>query len=341
MARTSTASTRTTKKASSASKSAARKTSGAARKTSGAAKRTAGSAKKTTKSAAKSASGAAKRTASSAKKSASSAKKSASSAAKSATGAAKRTAGSAKKSATTAAKRTAIAAKRATGTTKKSSRSTSSGRGRAASTRGSRGPDALQLLIDDHDTVEALFKRFEKTGSGAKQARQEIVTRVIEELSVHAVIEEQAFYPAVRTQAEKLNDDVLEALEEHHIVKWVLDELQNMGPDDERYEAKFTVLMENVRHHVEEEESEMFPRVRKALSREQLETIGAALAEAKTTAPRRPHPRSPDTPPGNLIAGALSAPLDAARSVGENAVDAARTMGENAVRQVRKLAGGD
>jgi len=157
---------------------------------------------------------------------------------------------------------------------------------------------------------------------------------VIEELSVHAVIEEQAFYPAVRERAKSIEDDVLEALEEHHIVKWVLSELERMSPTDERYEAKFTVLMENVRHHVEEEEGDMFPKVRRALSKEQLAEIGSALARAKESAPRRPHPRSPDTPPGNMIAGAIAAPIDAAMSAGQDAVDSVRKLASRATNAV-------
>lgn len=178
-------------------------------------------------------------------------------------------------------------------------------------------------MIDDHRTVEKLFKRFEKSGSNADKTREEIAEQVIEELSVHAVIEEQAFYPAIR-RLKNLTDDVLEALEEHHVVKWVLSELEKMNPSDERFEAKFTVMMENVRHHVEEEENDMFKKVRRGMSREQLQALGTALEEAKMTAPRRPHPRAPDTPPGNMIAGALSAPLDAAINAGKNAVDAVR-----------------
>jgi hypothetical protein len=178
--------------------------------------------------------------------------------------------------------------------------------------------------------VEGLFKKFEGLGDRANKARGDVVAKVIEELSVHAVIEEQAFYPAIRAQAKNIESDVLEALEEHHVVKWTLSELEKMNPTDERYEAKFTVLMEAVRHHVEEEEGDMFPKVRKALGRDQLQAIGTALAEAKQTAPRRPHPRSPDTPPGNMIAGALSAPIDAALNAGQEAVDSVRRFANRA-----------
>jgi hypothetical protein len=104
---------------------------------------------------------------------------------------------------------------------------------------------------------------------------------------------------------------VLEALEEHHLVKLTLAELETMDPSHERYGAKVAVLIENVRHHVKEEEGDLFPTVRKALDPSKLHEIGAELIAAKRTAPTRPHPEAPDTPPGNLVAQVLTAPLDA------------------------------
>ena len=102
----------------------------------------------------------------------------------------------------------------------------------------------------------------------------------------------------------------LESLEEHHIVKWVLSELERMDPEDERFDAKVTVLIENVRHHVKEEEGEYFPAVRDELGRKALTELGDAMVSAKKTAPTRPHPRSPDTPPGNLVAGTAAGVVD-------------------------------
>ena len=105
-------------------------------------------------------------------------------------------------------------------------------------------------------------------------------------------------------------DIALESLEEHHIVKWVLSELDEMDPEDERFDAKVTVLMENVRHHVEEEEDEYFPKVRDELGRNALNDLGDAMAAAKKVAPTHPHPRSPDTPPGNLVVGTAAGVVD-------------------------------
>lgn len=179
--------------------------------------------------------------------------------------------------------------------------------------------DAITLLVKDHDTVEKLFEKFEKTGPRAIKTRRDLADRIVSELSVHAVIEEQVLYPAIRESLPEVEDDVLEALEEHHVAKWVLSEIDGMSPEHERFGAKVTVLIENVRHHVEEEEEELFPKVRKALSDDQLEQIGQALAEAKKIAPTRPHPKAPDTPPGNIAAGTGAALLDKARDAGRTA----------------------
>ena len=182
--------------------------------------------------------------------------------------------------------------------------------------------NAITLLKNDHKTVEQLFKRFEKSGPRALKTKQDIVERIVRELSIHAAIEEMVLYPAIREAAENGDMDkmVLESLEEHHLVKWVLWELERMSPDDERFDAKVTVLMENVRHHVAEEENELFPRVNKVYGRAQLADLGEAMENLKKTAPTHPHPRSPDEPPGNLVAGAGAALVDRALDVGRKLV---------------------
>ena len=172
--------------------------------------------------------------------------------------------------------------------------------------------DAITLLKTDHAEVEKLFKTYEKLGDRALKSKQRTVSSIIKALSVHAAIEEQVFYPAVRNEVEKAEDDVLEAIEEHHIVKWVLSELEHLSPDAQNYDAKVSVLMENVRHHVKEEETALFPTVRKALGRKALGEIGDALEASKKLAPTKPHPRSPSTPPGNLVAAPVAKVVDKA-----------------------------
>ncbi len=180
--------------------------------------------------------------------------------------------------------------------------------------------DAVTLLRNDHKNVEKLFKQFEKAGPNAQKTKRDLVEKIVEELSIHAAIEEQVLYPAARQAVPDEETLVLESLEEHHIVKWVLSELDGMSPDDERFTAKVTVLIENVRHHVEEEEGELFPALRKAMKRKELEDLAQAMEQAKKVAPTHPHPRAPDTPPGNVVAGAAAGAIDKAQDTGKKAV---------------------
>lgn len=175
--------------------------------------------------------------------------------------------------------------------------------------------DAITLLRSDHKTVEALFKRFERAGDRAHVEKRQIVDRIIEELSIHAAVEEQIFYPVARATVPGTETIALESLEEHHIVKWLLSELADLAPTHERFDAKVTVLIENVRHHVKEEESDFFPIVRAGLGRRALADMGEALAAAKATAPTHPHPRASDTPPANAIVGVIAGVVD---RVGDN-----------------------
>jgi hemerythrin superfamily protein len=178
--------------------------------------------------------------------------------------------------------------------------------------------DAIALLDRDHRNVEALFKKFEKLTERAGKSKEKIVRQIIRELAIHSAIEEMFFYPAVRKAAEEAKqralqeaeDTVLESLEEHHIVKWTLSELEKMSADEERFEPKVKVLMESVRHHVEEEREELFPKARRLLGEEMLADLGERMMNAKKLAPTRPHPRAPDEPPGNYLAALPSAMID-------------------------------
>jgi hemerythrin superfamily protein len=185
--------------------------------------------------------------------------------------------------------------------------------------------DALAILRADHRRVTELFDQFEALGDRAHKSRQRLVERIIEELSVHAGIEEATFYPAIRERFDADGrSDVLEAIEEHHVVKLLLAELESMDPSDERFVAKATVLREIVDHHVDEEEKELFREVRAAFTRSELVDLGRSLEAARATAPKRPHPNAPDTPPGNLVANVIAAPLDAAASITSRAADAVK-----------------
>ena len=147
--------------------------------------------------------------------------------------------------------------------------------------------DAIVILKDDHKEVRGLFREFEKpTTTNARKGT--IVKKVIELLTVHTYIENEVMYPEVRRLLPDLEDDVLESYEEHHVADVLVMELAALKPGDERFEAKTTVLIENVRHHMDEEEQDWFPKVRDGLGRTQLRDLGAQLLEAKRKAPRSP-----------------------------------------------------
>ena len=148
--------------------------------------------------------------------------------------------------------------------------------------------DAIVMLRNDHKEILRTFKDFENAGDNALKAKGRLVDRIVELLTVHTYIENEVMYPRVRELLPDLEDDVLESYEEHHVADVLVMELVAMKPSDERFTAKTTVLIENVRHHIEEEETEWFPQVREALGRKVLQELGAALAEARTKAPRKP-----------------------------------------------------
>ena len=135
--------------------------------------------------------------------------------------------------------------------------------------------DAVTLLKKQHREVEALFKELENTDDAA--GRRELMGQIREMLEMHTSIEEEIFYPAVReVETKKAEMMVLEAYEEHHVVDLVLKDMPNVDPEDERFEAKMTVLKELVEHHVEEEEKEMFKLAQK-LGKEELREIGERM----------------------------------------------------------------
>jgi hemerythrin-like domain-containing protein len=149
--------------------------------------------------------------------------------------------------------------------------------------------DAIDLLKQDHDRVEKAFKDFEKLDRQDVEACRQLIHSVCEELKVHTTLEEEIFYPAVR---EAIGDADLmnEAAVEHETARMLIDQLENMEADDPNYFATFTVLGEYVRHHVKEEQSEMFPEVKKA--KLDLEALGERLRARKeelTAEPQQEH----------------------------------------------------
>ena len=139
----------------------------------------------------------------------------------------------------------------------------------------------FELLKEDHRKVADLMEKLEKTTERGVKTREELFAKIQEELEIHAHIEETILYPVL--QKEKEAEDITrEAYEEHKVVKTLLAELATLNKDDEQWLPKFTVLKENVEHHVEEEEGEMFKEARKALKKEELDQLGDQMNEEKT-----------------------------------------------------------
>ena len=151
--------------------------------------------------------------------------------------------------------------------------------------------DAIVLLKADHKEIRQVFRRFRAAGEDASLQKGQLVSKIIELLTVHTYIENEVMYPQTRTLLPDLEEDVLESYEEHHVADLLCMELAAMDSGDERFDAKTTVLIENVEHHIHEEEDDWFPKVRSALGRKQLADIGAQLLQAKQRAPmHRPTP---------------------------------------------------
>jgi hemerythrin-like domain-containing protein len=148
--------------------------------------------------------------------------------------------------------------------------------------------DAIVLLKADHKEIRRLFRQFESAGERATKTKAELVAKMIELLTVHTYIENEVMYPQVRRLLPDLEDDILESYEEHHVADVLCMELYGMSADAERFDAKTTVLIENVTHHIREEEDDWFPKVREGLGRKQLSELGQQMLEARAKAPRSP-----------------------------------------------------
>ena len=143
--------------------------------------------------------------------------------------------------------------------------------------------DALTLLKRDHDKVKDLLKELEPTTERAVKTRSELFARIKSELTVHEIIEEEIFYPNLKEHP-KAKDIVLEAYEEHDVVDTLMGQLESLPVEDETWGAKAKVMIENIEHHIEEEEGEMFEKARQVFDREELEELGKAMEQRKTEA---------------------------------------------------------
>jgi hemerythrin-like domain-containing protein len=141
--------------------------------------------------------------------------------------------------------------------------------------------DAIKLLKDDHKKMKKIMEELDSTTERGVMTREELFSKMQNELSVHERIEEEIFYPAL-IEHPKAKEIVLEGFEEHHAVDVLVDELQDVPFSDERWGAKFTVIKENVEHHIEEEEGDMFPKARRLLEDDELEELGRRMEERRS-----------------------------------------------------------
>ncbi|MBA2706087.1 MAG: hemerythrin domain-containing protein [Blastocatellia bacterium] len=155
--------------------------------------------------------------------------------------------------------------------------------------------DAFELLKKDHKKVSQLFKEIE---AASGQTKKQIFSRLKSELDVHAQVEERIFYPALENK-EEARDITLEAYEEHKVVKDLLGELASGNAPEDEWDAKLTVLKENVEHHVEEEEGELFSKARQALSRQEIEQLGVEMEAEKASQPGNAAPAKSSTRAGS------------------------------------------
>lgn len=138
-------------------------------------------------------------------------------------------------------------------------------------------PSATQMIRQDHKKVEGLFKKVEQTKG--VQAKRRLAENAMAELEIHAALEEEIFYPAVKKEVDDGSSMVQEAIQEHQTVKQLIAELKGMGEANDEFESQFSQLVENVQHHVEEEENEMLPKVEDGEL--DLNSLGAEMAQRR------------------------------------------------------------
>jgi hypothetical protein len=145
--------------------------------------------------------------------------------------------------------------------------------------------DALALLKADHDKVKKLLAELEPTTERGVKTRTELFATIKGELTVHETIEEEIFYPALLEKG-KTHDITLEGYEEHHVVDLLMGELEDLDVDDESWGAKAKVMQENIEHHIDEEEGEMFDKTRQVFDKDELEALGERMEARKQSAAR-------------------------------------------------------
>ncbi|MGW3495948.1 hemerythrin domain-containing protein [Streptomyces sp. NPDC001020] len=168
--------------------------------------------------------------------------------------------------------------------------------------------DAIELLKHDHRMVEQLFRDYHSAASDHQ--RRAVVETLIRELSKHAALEELMFYPLARKVLPNSGQEIDEHLAEHKEVKKTLLELDRLSTGDDRTDELMGQLHREIEEHMREEEGELMPKLRDAVSQDELDQLGRFIALAKQSAPTRPHPNAPDKPPALTLVGPAAAAYD-------------------------------
>lgn len=174
----------------------------------------------------------------------------------------------------------------------------------------SKGPNAVDLILEQHETIRELFTTFESLSDRPSKRKDDTVREIITVLSKHANVEEMLFYPTAMEVVPELQEHVEEDMEEHRLVELALLQLDHLSSESDRFDAKVRVVVENVREHLEEEEQELLPRIREEMDEDDLRQLGAAMLTAWETAPSRPHPMTPKSPVVKFLVGPAVAAYD-------------------------------
>lgn len=172
--------------------------------------------------------------------------------------------------------------------------------------------DIVQLIIQDHRDFERAFAELERHSHTAEY-RKQLVDHVIADLVRHSVAEEQFLYPTAKDNVEDGEKLVTAELKEHADAERLMKDLEGLNPGDPKFEQLLSRLIADVRHHIDEEERELLPKVKAACSPDDLDRLGRTFEAAKQAAPTRPHPAAPDEPPANLILGPGAGLIDKVR----------------------------
>ena len=170
----------------------------------------------------------------------------------------------------------------------------------------------ISVITQDHREVEAVFQELE-SGEGTPEHRRDLADHVIAELVRHSVAEEEYMYPAAREALEGGDELADHELEEHAEAEKLMKQLDGLDPTDPRFDELLGTLMSDIRHHIEEEESDLLPKLEAACSEEQLRDLGEKVVRAKAMAPTHPHPSAPDKPPANKLLAPGAALVDRMR----------------------------